>query len=304
MKVPDISGIIPPLVTPLTSNLELDREGLTRLIEHMVSGGVQGIFLLGSTGEGSSLNGKIRSDVIRTGIDAAGGRVPVFVNITTPSYLETLQLAEHAAGQGADVLVAAPPFYFGMTQEELATYMEKVADQIPLPLLLYNAPQYTGVSMEAGTVVRLSRHEKIVGIKDSSGDMIHMRRLIKELVEKDFALLVGEEVLLKECLKHGCDGGVTGGANMFPSLYVNLFKASSQKKTEQTEKWQGLIHRVQQEVYHVISSPAKIILGIKYVLSVKGICSARMAMPIYEELTAEQKKTMEKLVAEFDILGI
>jgi len=168
MSKPDISGIIPPLVTPLTSKLGLDWEALARLVEHVISGGVKGIFLLGSTGESASLTMEFRHDVIRTAISKAGGRLPVVVNVATASYLETLKLADFAASEGADCLAAAPPYYYEMTQEEVASYMEKIAGHASLPLLLYNAPQYTKTAFEGRTLARLSRHENIHGIKDSS----------------------------------------------------------------------------------------------------------------------------------------
>lgn len=303
MNKPDISGIFPPLVTPLTADLELDREAMARLVGHVVAGGVHGLFVLGSTGETASLTRELRHETIRTAIRAADGRVPVLVNVTTASYLETLRLADFAAGEGARALVAAPPFYYDMTQAELAAYFEQLADHISLPLVLYNVPQYTGTAIKAATVARLSGHENIMGIKDSSGDMIHMHRLLRERGDGHFVLLVGDETLLGECLKLGCNGGISGGANMFPALYVRLYEAATRKEPDQVEKWQAWINRVQKEVYRAVSSPVQFIIGIKYVLSVKGICSTRMAMPIYHSLTGEQKKTMEELVSSFNSAG-
>ena len=191
-----------------------------------------------------------------------------------------------------------------MTQTELAAYFEQLADHVSLPLFLYNVPQYTGTVIKAGTVARLSGHGNIRGIKESSGDMIHMHRLLRERGEGHFILLVGDETLLGKCLKLGCNGGVIGGANMFPALYVRLYEAATRKEPEQVEKWQAWINRVQREIYRAVNSPVQIIIGIKYVLSVKGICSSQMAMPVYAPLTGEQKKTMEGLTSEFDKMGL
>ncbi len=304
MSIPDISGILPPLVTPLNADLELDREAMARLVEHVIAGGVQGIFVLGSTGESASLTRELRQEAIRAAIRSAGGRLPLLVNVTTASYMETLKLADFAAGEGAHALVAAPPFYYDMTQTELALYFEQIADHVSLPLYLYHVPQYAGTVIQPETVARLSGHDNIRGIKESSGDLIYIHRLLRECGEKDFTLLTGDETLLGKCLRLGFNGGVCGGANMFPALYVRLYGAVTRKETEEAEKWQAWIHRIQREIYRIVSSPVQFIIGIKYVLSVRGICSQQMAMPVYPALTGEQKRMMQNLVAEFDKMGI
>jgi len=134
--------------------------------------------------------------------------------------------------------------------------------------------------------------------------MIYIHQLLKERGEKDFILLVGEEIMLAECLKLSCSMGVIGGANIFPALYVRLYEAVIRGEADQVKKWQAIIQRLQQAVYHVIHSPMQFVIGIKYLVWEKGICSAQMAIPVYRELTGEQKKNIEKLVAEFDNLGL
>jgi len=199
-----INGIIPPLVTPLTNNLDLDPEALIRLIEHVLKGGVNGVFLLGTIGENASLTNEIRRQVIAVAIEAVSKRIPVLVNITSPSYKESLQLAAYSWDQGADYVVLAPPFYYNMNQAELITYAEMIANNVPVPLILYNAPQYTKTGIEPESVEKLSKHKNIVGIKDSSGSMLYIHELLGFKKDNNFSILVGPEMLLGEIGRASC----------------------------------------------------------------------------------------------------
>jgi 4-hydroxy-tetrahydrodipicolinate synthase len=191
-----------------------------------------------------------------------------------------------------------------MNQEELSRYIDKLASESSLPLFLYNAPQYTKTEIEPATVKNLAKHENIIGIKDSSGNMSYLKKLLNDKMSNDFTIMVGPEEFLGECILLGCNGGVNGGSNMFPKLYVNMYRAAIRKDMDEMKKWQNLIIKVQQRVYNLADSPMGIIIGLKYVLSIKDICSPRMAMPVYRELTDGQKKTMEDLVREFDRNGL
>ncbi|MFC2116637.1 dihydrodipicolinate synthase family protein [Bacteroidota bacterium] len=296
----NISGIIPPLVTPVTEGLELDKEALGTLIEHVIEGGVNGIFLLGTTGECASLNDEIRQEAISLAVSAVKGRIPVFINISTPSYLESLALAGYASAAGADYTVMAPPYYFDMNQEELMRYFELIADRSKVPLLLYNAPQYTKTAIEPETVRKLALHENIVGIKDSSGNMDYVHQLLKDRTDENFSIFIGPELLLGECVQLGCSGGVNGGANIFPKLFVNMYLASSRNKLDEMKKWQSLIAKVQEHVYDAADSPMGIVIGLKYALSAKGISTDQMLMPVYNKLSDEKKEKINDLIREME----
>lgn len=299
-----INGIITPLVTPLTGNLEPDIDALYRLTDHVINGGVNGIFLPGTNGECASLTFEIRKELITSAMKAIKGRVPVFVNVGTSSYLESLKLIEFSADIGADYVVLAPPYYFSMNQKELTCYVKMLADRSSIPLFLYNAPQYFKTEIEPGTITELANHEKIVGIKDSSGNMNYFRQILNGRQSNEFAVFVGPEILLGECVLLGCNGGVNGGSNMFPKLYVNMYKAAIRKDKEAMKEWQALITKVNQNVYLITDSPMNTIIGLKYILSIKGICSEQMAMPVYSPLTDRQKRIMQELVTEFNEYGL
>src|SRR5439155_9211151 len=145
----------------------LDLPGLERLIEHILAGGVHGLFLLGTTGEAPSLSHRLRCELIERACEQIAGRVPVLVGITDTSFVESVELAEHAADAGAQAVVLAPPYYFPAGQPELAGYVERIAGAVPLPLFLYNMPSHTKLSFEPDTIARALEIPNVVGIKDS-----------------------------------------------------------------------------------------------------------------------------------------
>ena len=147
-----LRGIIPPLVTPLLDNETLDVEGLERLIEHTVTGGVNGIFILGTTGEFASLSYKLRRELIKHTCKIVNGRIPVLAGISDSSFSESLNLARNASDYGADAVVLTPPYYFVSGQPELLEYLKRIMVQMPLPLFIYNIPAHTKVVFEPETV--------------------------------------------------------------------------------------------------------------------------------------------------------
>ena len=142
MKLP-LSGIIPPLVTPLINDTELDEQGLENLISHVLKGGVHGIFLLGTNGEAASLQHKLREKFIRQACAVINKEVPVMVGITDTSFESSVEIAHVCKDAGADVVVVAPPYYFPVSQTEMCSYLDDLAPRLPLPFLLYNMPSLT-----------------------------------------------------------------------------------------------------------------------------------------------------------------
>ena len=178
MELP-LRGIIPPMVTPLVNNNTLDIKGLEKLIEHIISGGVHGIFILGTTGEATSLSYELRKELIKNTSGIVNHRIPVMAGITDTSIKGSIEIAEYAAGMGIDIVVIAPPYYVPISQEEMREYLENIVPDLPLPFLMYNMPGCTKMHMSLETIKK-SKELGSVGIKDSSGDMAYLFSLIKE----------------------------------------------------------------------------------------------------------------------------
>ncbi|TDD97784.1 dihydrodipicolinate synthase family protein [Flavobacterium cellulosilyticum] len=289
------SGIIPPMVTPLLSdNLTLDVNGAKNLVEHLIAGGVHGIFILGTTGESTSLSYKTREQLIVESCKAVNGRVPVFVGITDTSIEESIHLAIIAKKAGAAAVVAAPPYYYGLGQEELYKYYWSLADQLTLPLFLYNMPSHTKINIDVKTVVRLSEHSNIIGLKDSSANAVYFQSLVYLLKAKEnFSLLVGPEEITAETVLMGGNGGVNGGANLFPKLYVALYHAAIAKDFERIEELQTLVMEISTKIYTVGSYGSSYLKGLKGALAALGIINANIAAPF----TTFDEKEMVKVIA-------
>jgi len=294
-------GIIPPMVTPLVDKDQLDIEGLERLINHILEGGVHGLFVLGTTGEAPSLSYRLRRELIQRSCREVGGRVPVLVGITDTSFAESVHIARLAADAGAAAVVLAPPYYFPAGQPELLEYLMHLTPQLPLPLFLYNMPSHTKLFFEPETVRKAADIPSIVGLKDSSGNMIyfHQLRLLFE-DRQEFSLLVGPEELLAETLLLGGHGGVSGGANMFPELYVSLYNAAIEKDLEKVLALHRKVMRIRSTIYSVGKYGSSVIKGIKCVLSCMGICSDFMAEP-FHRFRDQERARIEKYLQELEL---
>jgi 4-hydroxy-tetrahydrodipicolinate synthase len=291
-----LKGIIPPLVTPLMNQDKLDHAGLERLIEHLISGGVHGLFILGTTGEGPSLSYDLRYEITERVCDQINERLPVLVGITDTSLSESAKLAEKAESLKADAVVAAPPYYFTNKQSELADYFHVLADRSPLPLFLYNMPSHTKVNIAAETVEKLSGHENIIGLKDSSGNLVYFQKVVRLMEDQHgFSLLVGPEELLMQSVISGAHGGVNGGANMFPKLYVKMYEAARSGHVDEMKRLQKIIMKISSTIYTVGNSPGSYLQGVKSALSVMGICSDVMALP-GQSHSADEKKRVRKAI--------
>lgn len=276
-----LSGIIPPLVSPLLDRDTLDRDGLARLVEHVLAGGVHGLFILGTTGEAPSLSYRIRRELIDRVVEHVAGRVPVLVGITDTSFIETVALANHAASAGASALVISTPYYFPAGQTELASYIEHLVPELPLPLVLYNMPSLTKVWFEIETLKQLSDIPNIIGLKDSSGDMKYFEQSIAlKQLRPDWSIMVGPEAKLPEAMRLGGDGGVAGGANIFPRLFTGCYAACVANDAAQIAAHQSDIDALQQ-IYDVGKYASRFIKATKCGLSLRGICDDFMAEPFH-----------------------
>ncbi|MFN3999385.1 dihydrodipicolinate synthase family protein [Algoriphagus sp.] len=290
-------GIVPPMITPLNSDLSLDVPHTEKLIEHLIEGGVHGIFILGTTGEFAGLSSDVKIDLIRLTCRQVKGRVPVLVGITDCSFVESLDLAAIAKESGADALVAAAPFYMNIGQEELIFYYQKLADAVELPLFLYDMPSHTKINIEIETAVKLSQHPNIIGFKDSSGNPENFRALCEAFKDQpEFRIFVGPEEILAETLEMGGHGGVTGGANLFPKLYVGLYNAFQKKETETVRKHQDTILFLSKNIYNNGTYRSSYLKGLKAAMAFEGLCQGNFAPPLFPYSETEKAELYSKFI--------
>jgi len=284
--MPSFSGVIPPVVSPMLTPDRLDGPAVGRIVEHLISGGVSGLFVLGTTGEGPSLTDQMRYEMVELTCTAAAGRVPVFVGVTDTCLADSIALAEHAVRCQASAIVAAAPFYFDVSQEALETWFDSLATASPLPLMLYNMPSCVGVVLGLPMVDILSHHPNIIGIKDSGGDMTYFGSLCERYRHRsDFVVFIGPEERLAEAVALGAAGGVCGGANLLPHVYTSLYKAATRGDHATIAESKDLIQRVAKSVYFD-DDQMKLIPGLKLAMHELGLCNAVVAPPL--SLVTEQ----------------
>lgn len=296
-----LRGIIPPMITPLLDRDTLDVAGLERLIEHILAGGVHGLFILGTTGEAPSLSYRLRYELIERVCGQVKGRVPVLVGITDTSFVESVNVARKAQDAGAQAVVLAPPYYFPAGQAELLEYLKHLTPELPLPVFLYNMPSYTKLVFEPETIRAAADLPGIAGIKDSSGNMPYFRRLQSLLKDRpDFSLLMGQEELLAEAVLLGGHGSVCGGANLIPELYVELYNAACSKDMPKVESLHQKVMQLSTTIYGVGRYESSVLKGLKCALSCIGICNDFLAEPFHRFRRAE-RKVIQRYVKELGI---
>jgi dihydrodipicolinate synthase/N-acetylneuraminate lyase len=274
-------GIIVPMVTPLHSNGELDKKGTERLINHLIHGRVHGIFILGTTGEASSLKPTLTKELIELSCKEAKGRTKMLVGISHTSTDVSLKLAHIAKESGADAVVALTPYFFYLDQEELEQYYLHLADHSPLPVFIYNFPRMTKLNLEPETAEKLALHPNIVGIKDSSGNGVYLQKLLSIKKRRpEFSILTGPEEILAQSVIAGADGGVTGGANIFPDLYVSMFEAAKKKDWDLIGKIHDIFMEISKNIYGVSPKNSAYFCGVKESLYHLGICEPHLAAPM------------------------
>lgn len=292
-------GVITPMVTPLIDRENIDFKGLEKLLDHLINGGVSGVFLMGTTGEGTSISPRMRKDLIKYSIEYVKGRVPVFVSIADCCIEESLNMARYAKECGVTYLVSALPFYLGLTQKEIIDYYTTIADNVPLPLFLYNIPAQTKLMISVEAVKTLAKHPNIIGMKDSSGNGTYFNTLLAEIKAEypNFTILVGPDEMLASTMAMGGNGGVNSGSNLFPELYINLFKACKAKDTERILKLQKLVMKVSTGVYSVDKSSVSFLKGLKAALFTEGLITDYICEPLQKVNNADLE-TIRKNVAE------
>ncbi|MCK5815529.1 MAG: dihydrodipicolinate synthase family protein [Flavobacteriaceae bacterium] len=298
MNLP-LKGIIPPMITPLTKGGDLDIKGLKNLINHLLEGGVHGIFLLGTNGEAPSLPYKLRKELISEACKLVNKRVPVLVGITDTIFEGSIEIANHAKESGADAVVIAPPYYMPISQSEMVKYLENLVPKLPLPFIMYNMPSCTKMHLTIDTIKK-AKELGAIGVKDSSGDAGYFYSLVEEFKDSpQFSLITGTEMFLPETIIYGGHGAVAGGGNFFPRLFVDLYEASVANDTDKIAVLREKVLKIYETIYSVGSYTSRYTKGTKSALRALGVCEDYMAMPLCN-FGDEKRAKIKKYVEEFE----
>jgi 4-hydroxy-2-oxoglutarate aldolase len=271
-----VSGLLLPITTPFRANDELDLEGLSSNIRRWNETGIGGYIVLGSTGERVNLDESEQLSVFATAREESGQRIFI-AGVGQQSTRGTIDEMERVAREVTvdAFLVITPHFYRpSITQEALAAHYERVADNSPAPLVLYSMPALTGIRIEPETAARLSEHENMIGIKDSSADLEGLRETIR-LVRPDFAVLTGNGTVLSEALRAGACGGILAVGCVAAELCLEIFRAMKAGETDLAARLQSQLTPLATAVTTRFG-----IGGLKAALEMKGYVGGGVRAPL------------------------
>jgi len=299
LQAGDLSGVIPACTTPITDDESIDREAVARIIEYFLDAGVGGIFVLGSSGEAPSMTDEQRAEMVATAADGLAGRAPLLAGVSSTSFGRSLQCAHDVADHGADAIVATCPFYFFYGQEDLYNYFTQLAERGPLPLVIYDIPAHADNEIEVGTLLRLSEHERILGVKNSTGDLARAIRIANALGDRDdFVIFEGSEPLIAPSMLMGMDGAVLGIANACPHLCVELVEAAAEGQVERARELQARLNQIfpmffaaEPETFNV----GGIVGAMKAAQEILGLCKRRTFFPA-RQLTDEDLEKIRAII--------
>lgn len=218
-------GIIPPIVTPIDENGDVNYKVLEELADHLIKEGVHGLFPMGTTGEFYGVELEDYKKILETVKKASDGRVPVYGGVNSISTRGAIKLLRICEDVKVDAISVLTPMFISQTQDELYKYYETIASHSSLPIVLYNNKPKTNITIEPSTVEKLSKIENIVGVKDSTGDMTNTAEYIRLTRDNDnFNVLLGRDTLIYAGLCCGATGAIASCANVAPKLTVSIYE--------------------------------------------------------------------------------
>lgn len=217
-------GVIPPIITPLTDDGEVNYDVLRQMVNHLIEQGVHGLFPLGTTGEFYAFDDDTYRKILETVVDETKGRVPVYGganHITTRGVIRLVKICEEV---GVDAVSVLTPMFVSQTQDELYAYFAEIAASTSLPIILYNNKPKTNVTIEPATVAKLAQIDNIVAVKDSTGDMTNAAEYIRLTRDCDnFHVLMGRDTLIYAALCYGASGAIASCANVAPRIAADIY---------------------------------------------------------------------------------
>lgn len=287
MKALTGSGVA--LITPFNEDDTLDIQSLDKLIEYQISGGIDYIVALGTTGETATLNKKEKQEIFKTIAEKVNGRVPLIAGIGGNNTKEILDELDHFDLTGYSAILSVSPYYNRPTQEGLFQHYKAMAEASPLPIILYNVPARTGSNIQAETTIRLANTFKnIIGIKEASGNF-HQYSSIMRDKPADFFLISGDDALLLPMAALGASGVISVLANAFPTHVSRLAKMCNENNFVEARKIHSMLSKII-DLCFIEGNPA----GVKAILKQLDICGEKIRLP----LTPVSDETRNNIIRE------
>ena len=288
-----LSGIVPPIGTPLTEDERVDEAGMRRLVDHLLKHGVNAIFANGGMGAFALLSDHEQARAVEIVIDEVHGRVPVMAGAADTSTKRVIEKAKRMVSLGADYISILPPYYFSLTTESLNKFYLDIADAIPSPIVVYDNPYTVHYRIPIDSILKLSEVPHIVGLKESDQDVErwqHLTHLFRS--DADFSILIGTESLIRVAFSLGADGVVSGLHNIAPQPAVELYRLMRAGDVEAADVFQQKLI----DLFNIFTCGAGIWGGFEVALNFIGICEKVGAGPFDTPISESVRNKVEEIL--------
>lgn len=288
-----IEGVIPPLTTPFTERGEVYEEGLRKLLDFQIEKGSQGVFLCGTYGSGPLMNIKQRKKVLEIALDQINGQIAVIAHVGTANTSDAVELAKHAEENNVDAVAAVPPYYYRHDGETIVEYFRQLVDAVSIPVYVYNNPKTSSFKITPSILVRLA-DVGIRGLKDSGFSLVEFSHFILEMDTRDFNFIIGTEALLLPAVMFGAKGSISGLANAFPEIVVDLYNAAIKKNYDEAVKLQLKVNEARR-ILHIAKSTNAACYAMLYERGINVGVPKHPVLPITEEEAIKMRKAFIKI---------
>jgi 4-hydroxy-tetrahydrodipicolinate synthase len=284
-------GVIPPIITPVDEKENVDEEGFRKLLKHCADHGIHGMFVAGTNGETMALTQTERDKAIKIAVDEVGKRMPVMAGVMDSSTRRVIDNIKRLEQMGGTCAVVTSIFYARHTsQDETIRHFEKVSRETNIDLMVYNIPPFTGQKLTAATMIKIAEIDKVVGMKDSSGDFGEFQKLLRRHgADPKFSVLQGTTSVAAASLLQGADGYVPSIAPLFPELFVRMYEAGTQGDIKASSELNDLVA----ETSEILGMSKNATAANKYALSLLGFTNKRVIWP-QDMTTPEEEKMIAK----------
>jgi 4-hydroxy-tetrahydrodipicolinate synthase len=294
-------GVVVPMVTPVTASGDLDEPALGRLISSLLAGGMEGIFVLGTTGEGASVPRSFQRRLVAQTVALVRHHALVYAGIGGTCLADAVAAANEYFQAGADVVVAHPPVYFPLQPQELLAWFQSLLNQVQGPVILYNMPATTRVSIPIEVIEQLAGHPMLAGLKDSENDAQRLGELWTRFGGRpDFSMFVGVGALMLQGLRLGARGVVPSVGNLIPEVCQGLCASAARGDWAEAERHAERMHAVV-ALYQKGRTLGQSLAALKAALHCRGLCGPQVLPPLLP-LTLPEIETVRSEMSRLQLL--
>lgn len=289
-----IEGVLPALITPFTEDNKVDEEGLQQNIEFLIENGVSGIVPCGTTGESATLSIEEHEKVIEIAVDCS--TVPVVAGTGSNNTTEALELTRFAMDAGAEAVLLITPYYNKPNDRGMLAHFKKIANEVDIPQILYNVPSRTGINLKPEIVAELAKESNIIGIKEASGNLEQITRIIEMTQDEDFVVLSGDDALTLPIMALGGRGVISVVANVAPKLVVSMVEAFSRGDLDEARKLHLTLAPLIRAVF-LETNP----IPVKKAVELIGLPAGNLRLPL-APISEDNERKLRKALSDLHLI--